>query len=213
MQLSVYNQNAEAAGKMEVSDAVFGLPMNRDLLHQVVVSQMANKRQVVAHAKGRSEVRGGGIKPWRQKGTGRARHGSIRSPIWKGGGVTHGPLKWKDYSKKINRKMARKALNVALSSKVRDGQFIVLDAFTIDEPKTRIASKIMRSISGLFSEVKARRILLVVPSMQESNLERSMRNLPNVEMIEARNLNSLQVLNTPGLVVLKDAVTVLEKAK
>mgnify|MGYP001565261470 FL=1 len=116
MQIPIYNQNAEQAGTLEVSNAVFALPMNQDLLHQVATSQLSNQRQVIAHAKGRSEVRGGGKKPWKQKGTGRARHGSIRSPIWKGGGVAHGPTKDKNYSKKINRKMARKALGVALSS-------------------------------------------------------------------------------------------------
>lgn len=195
---------------MEVSDAIFGLPMNRDLLHQVIVSQQANKRQVVAHAKGRSEVRGGGIKPWRQKGTGKARHGSIRSPIWKGGGVTHGPLKEKIYSKKINRKMARKALNVALSSKVRDGQFVVIDALNIAEPKTKLAAGIMRTISGLFS-LKAKKVLMVVPSLKETNIVRSMQNLPNVEMIEARNLNSLQVLSHPNIIALKDAVLVIQE--
>src|SRR3989338_7205692 len=105
MEINVYNQNAENVGSVEISDKVFGAAMNKDLLYQVVNSEMANKRQVIAHTKGRSEVRGGGVKPWRQKGPGRARHGSIRSPLWVGGGVTHGPRNDKDYSRKINKKM------------------------------------------------------------------------------------------------------------
>jgi len=216
MQIPIYNQNAEQAGTLEVSNAVFALPMNQDLLHQVATSQLSNQRRVIAHAKGRSEVRGGGKKPWKQKGTGRARHGSIRSPIWKGGGVAHGPTKDKNYSKKINRKMARKALGVALSSKVRDGQFVVIDIITMEAPKTRIAAKIMRNISGLFlkkSTKKAHpRMLVVVPSTKEDGLSRSVSNLPNVAIIEARNLNSLNVLSYPNVVALKDAVGVIEKA-
>jgi len=212
MEIPVYNQNAEKAGTIKVSDAVFALPMNRDLLHQVTVSQRSNQRTRVAHTKDRSEVRGGGKKPWRQKGTGRARHGSIRSPIWKGGGATFGPRKDKDYTKKINKKMSRKALAVALSSKVRDGQFIVVDALSIEEPKTKLAAKVMRTISGLFSPTeKESRMLLVIPTTKDNTLVRSVRNLPKVEVIEARNLNSFEVLAHPYMVVLKESVEAIEK--
>src|SRR3989344_826748 len=107
MKVKLYNQLGEETGSVELLDAIFNIPLNHDLVHQAIVTQMANSREILAHAKGRGEVRGGGKKPWRQKGTGRARHGSIRSPIWKGGGVTHGPLKEKIYSKKINKKVEK----------------------------------------------------------------------------------------------------------
>lgn len=213
MKIPVYNTQAEQAGTLDVSDALFAVPMNRELLHQVVTAQSANRRQTTANAKGRSEVRGGGKKPWQQKGTGRARHGSIRSPIWKGGGVTHGPLAEKDYSKKINRKMARKALGIALSSKVRDGELVIVDGFAFDAPKTKVAAQAMRSISGLFSGVSknAKRMLLVISSVKDAALTKSVRNLSGLEIIEARNLNSYDVLSYPKLVALKDAVEAIEK--
>src|SRR3990167_10958145 len=137
MELPLYNQNAEQVGAVNLADDVFGLPMNKDLLYQVTTSQMSNQRQVIAHAKGRGEVRGGGKKPWRQKGTGRARHGSIRSPIWKGGGATFGPTKEVNFKKKVSKKMASKALFVALSSKARDKQLLVVDGIKLQNPKTK----------------------------------------------------------------------------
>src|SRR3989338_9588952 len=150
MNLPLYNQQAENIGKVELPDNVFGLPMNGDLLHQVVVSQMSNKRQNVAHTKERGEVRGGGKKPWRQKGTGRARHGSIRSPIWKGGGVTFGPRKERVFKKKINKKMARKALFLALSSKVKDKEMIVIDGIAFNSWKTKEMAVVVNKISEFF---------------------------------------------------------------
>jgi len=123
----VYNQQGEKVGQVDLPAELFGVPLNRDLVHQVVVTQMANSRQVLAHTKDRSEVRGGGAKPWRQKGTGRARHGSIRSPIWVGGGVAFGPTKERVFAKKINKKMKRQALFMVLSSKVKDKEIVLLD--------------------------------------------------------------------------------------
>ncbi len=150
MYVKLYNQSAEEIGTTELPDAVFGLKWNPDLVHQVVTSYAANRRAGTAHAKTRGEVRGGGKKPWRQKGTGRARHGSIRSPIWKGGGVTHGPRKEKDYSKKINKKMARKALLTVFSAKARDGEIAVMDTMAFPEGKTKHAA----AVFGLFSKVR-----------------------------------------------------------
>ena len=191
-------------------DKVFAMPMNKDLLHQVVTSQIANRRQVVAHAKGRSEVRGGGKKPWRQKGTGRARHGSSRSPIWKGGGVTHGPTKERDFTKKINKKMARKALFVVLSSKVKDKELIILEDIKFDNWKTKEMAKVMNKISELFS-AKHASLLLVTDKKLGDTVERVTKNLPKIDVMEAKNLNALDVIARKNLLVMKDAVEIIEK--
>jgi len=150
MNYPLYNQNADKVGSVSLPDKVFGLPMNEDLLQQVVISQMSNKRQNIAHTKERGDVRGGGKKPWKQKGTGRARHGSIRSPIWKGGGVTFGPRNDKNFKKKINKKMAHKALLVALSSKVKDKELIIIDGLNFDNWKTKEMAGVINKISNLF---------------------------------------------------------------
>src|SRR3954468_24273266 len=139
MEFPLYNQEAEKVGTIELADGIFGLAMNQDLLYQVITSQLANKRQVVAHAKGRGEVRGGGKKPWRQKGTGRARHGSIRSPIWVGGGVAHGPRNDKVFARSIPQKMRNKALAMALSKKLADGEVIFVESLDLSSPKTALA--------------------------------------------------------------------------
>jgi large subunit ribosomal protein L4 len=212
MQVNLYNQKAEEVGKLELSDAVFNVPMNRDLVYQVAVSQRSNQRQTIAHAKGRSEVRGGGKKPWQQKGTGRARHGSIRSPIWKGGGVTHGPTKEANFKKKINVKMARKAVATVLSSKVRDGQFALLEGVTLGKPKTKEMAMIATSLNSIFNKdaKKQSRMLLVVPSVNVP-MQRAASNIPNVDMIEARNLNTLMLLEANNIVMFKDSVDVIQK--
>lgn len=208
MEYPLYNQKAENIGKVDLPDKIFGLKMNNDLVHQVVTSQASNKRQVIAHAKGRGEVRGGGKKPWRQKGTGRARHASIRSPIWKGGGVTHGPTKERNFKKKINKKMARKALFMVLSSKAKDNQLLVLDAIHLENPKTKEVSVVFKNLSALME--KKPNALLVVPSMEEK-IKRSSKNLPNFSAIEARNLNPLEILSHKYLVLVKDSVDALNQ--
>ncbi len=208
MEYSLYNQKAENVGKVDLPDRIFNLEMNKDLVHQVVTSQASNKRQVIAHAKGRGEVRGGGKKPWRQKGTGRARHASIRSPIWKGGGVTFGPTKERIFKKKINKKMARKALFMVLSSKVKDKQLFVLDNIRLENPKTKEMAVIMKNLSSLMGNKP--KILLVLPLM-EDNVKRSSKNLPNFSAVEARNLNPLEVLSYKYLVLVKDSVEALNK--
>lgn len=208
MQVNLYNQQAENIGKIDLPDQIFGLKMNADLLHQVVTSQMSNKRQVLAHAKGRGEVRGGGKKPWRQKGTGRARHGSIRSPIWKGGGATFGPTKERNFKKKVNRKMARKALFVALSSKVRDKQFFVVDDMKLQNPKTKEMAKIFGNFRDLLG--KKPNVLLVMP-VRDENTKRAAKNLPYLSAVEAKDLNPLTVLAYKQLIFVKDSVGILEK--
>ena len=208
MEYPLYNQKAENIGKVDLPDRIFNLEMNKDLLHQIVTSQASNKRQVIAHAKGRGEVRGGGKKPWRQKGTGRARHASSRSPIWKGGGATFGPTKERNFKKKINKKMARKALFMALSSKARDNQLFVLDNVSLENPKTKEMALIFKNLSVLMG--KKPTALLIVPSM-EDKVKRSSQNLPNFSAMEARNLNPLEILSHKYLVLIKDSVEALNK--
>lgn len=211
MQTNLYNQAAENVGKVNLPDQVFAVPMNKDLLYQTVTSQMSNRRQSLAHTKGRGEVRGGGKKPWKQKGTGRARHGSTRSPIWKGGGVTHGPSKDKDYSKKINKKMARKALFVALSSKAKDKELVVLESLNFENWKTKEMAAVMNKISQLFS-TKHGSMLLITDKKTGDTIERVSRNIPKLDVIEAKNLNALDVLARKNLIVMKDSVDVIEKS-
>ena len=208
MEYPLYNQKAENIGKVDLPDKIFNLKMNNDLVHQVVTSQASNKRQVIAHAKGRGEVRGGGKKPWKQKGTGRARHASIRSPIWKGGGATFGPTKERNFKKKINKKMARKALFMVLSSKVKDKQLLILDEIRLENPKTKEMAIIMKNISTLMG--KNPKTLLVLPLM-EDKIKRSTNNFKNISAVEARNLSPLEVLSYKYLVLVKDSVEALNK--
>src|SRR6202451_4888177 len=147
MEAPIYNAQGKNAGSVELPESVFGVAWNDSLMHQVVTSMQDNARTNVAHTKNRGDVRGGGRKPWQQKGTGRARHGSSRSPIWKGGGVTHGPRNEKDYSQKINRKQAQKALLVALSRKFKDGEIILIDSLSMPAPKTAQAKVMLAALA------------------------------------------------------------------
>ena len=210
METNLYNQSGVNIGKVKLPDSIFGLKLNMDLLYQVVTAMRANKRQIIAHAKGRNEVRGGGKKPWRQKGTGRARHGSIRSPIWKGGGVTHGPLKDKIYKKDINRKMARKALKVALASKLVDGTFFVVDSIKLEQPKTKEIVTIFKNIAKNYPDKKMSNTLLVLPA-NDKDFVRATNNLKNLSVIEARNLSTLDAVSYKNLLFAKDSIEVLEK--
>ncbi len=215
MELKVYNQEGKETGKIKLPEKVFGLPWNPDLVHQVMVSMMANQRKGTAHAKTRAEVRGGGRKPWRQKGTGRARHGSIRSPLWRGGGATFGPTKEKNYFKKINKKMKIKALFVALSRKAKDNEILVIDELKINAPKTKEAASIIKALSKIegFEKITARKkdALFLLPGKNEI-IARGFRNLPNAEIIETRNLNLLDVLKHKHLVFTKEAINTFKSA-
>lgn len=148
--LTVYNQEGAVTGSQELSDKVFGVGVKNEVVHQVAVAMMGNKRQVLAHTKGRGEVRGGGRKPWRQKGTGRARHGSIRSPLWVGGGVTFGPTKERNFSKKINTKMRRKAITMCLSDRVKDGKLVLLDGLSLKDGKTKEIVGVFEKLHEMF---------------------------------------------------------------
>lgn len=208
MEYPIYNQNAEQTGTVELAQSVFGLPMNKDLLYQVITSMIANKRQVIAHAKGRGEVRGGGKKPWQQKGTGRARHGSIRSPIWKGGGVTHGPTKERNFKKVLNRKMVQQALRVALSDKAREKHILIVDTFTMAKPKTKELAAILKNFHKVAEKLNS--ILFVIPDGGE-NLYKSARNIPFLTTIEAKNLNPLAVSSSTLIMMPQEALKTIEK--
>jgi len=205
MRTAIYNQKGEKVEDLALPEEVFGLPWNPDLVHQVVVSMRANERDAIAHTKGRGEVSGGGKKPWRQKGTGRARHGSIRSPIWIGGGVAHGPTKEKDYSRKINKKMKRKAFFMALSQKLRDNEILFLDKVVLAEPKTKDAMAILKSVSTIkgFEKIVSRRKnkAILALAKKDAAAEKSFRNIPGMEISEARSLNPLSILTYKYIII------------
>ncbi len=210
MELPLYNQIAEDIGTVEVADGIFGLPLNRDLLYQVITSQISNQRQVIAHAKHRGEVRGGGKKPWQQKGTGRARHGSIRSPIWKGGGVTHGPTKERNFKKSINAKMVNAALRVALSAKARDKQVVVVDNFNISKAKTKELAGMFGNFKKLTKKNKLTSVLFVIPD-GNMDLYKASRNIAYITTIEAKNLNPLSVSSSTYIFMPQPALESVQK--
>ncbi|MFQ5661733.1 MAG: 50S ribosomal protein L4 [Candidatus Paceibacteria bacterium] len=205
MEAKVYNQEGKETGKVKLPESVFALPWNNNLVHQVVVSIQSNRRLPVAHSKDRSEVRGGGRKPWRQKGTGNARHGSIRSPLWRGGGATFGPRSEKNYSKKINKKMKAKALFTALSKKFKDNEIIFIDNLSFTGPKSAQAKKVLDSLSGIsgFKDLATKRKNAALLSLGEKdkNTERSFRNFGNILVDEARNLDAEELLTYKYLIL------------
>lgn len=208
MEITVYTTAGKKKGSTNLPKEIFGLPWNADLVHQVVTSEQANKRAVIAHAKGRAEVRGGGIKPWRQKGTGRARHGSNRSPIWIGGGVTHGPLKEKDYSKKINKKMRSKALFTILSKKLADNEIIFLDSLSFDKGKTKEANDVVVNLSKLkgFESIAKKRgskaLFTIAESETKEKAKQGFKNIASVAVGDVENLNALDALSFQYIVII-----------
>lgn len=205
MKYSVHNQQGKKIGETILPKEIFEIPINLDLVHQVAVSQMANRRRVIAHTKGRGEVRGGGRKPWRQKGTGRARASSIRSPIWRGGGVTFGPTKDRVFKKKINKKMKRKALLIVLSAKAKEKLIIVLDDLKLEKPKTKEILNIFRKI--LSPKISA---LMALPKKDEKIL-RAGRNIPGLQIMEARNLNVFDLLSSKYLIMPKETIKTIKE--
>ena len=200
--VSVFNLEGNEVGTLELNDAVFGVEVNEHLVHMAVVQQLANNRQGTQSAKTRSEVSGGGRKPWRQKGTGHARQGSTRSPQWTGGGVVFAP-KPRDYSFKMNKKEKRIALLSALSSKVADNKIVVLDAFNLDEVKTKKFAEVM-------SNLKVDKALVVIEG-ENKNVVLSGRNIPTVKVSATNEINTYDVLKYETLVVTKAAVEKLEE--
>jgi len=200
----VYNLEGKAVSDLELSDGVFGLPKNDSLVHQVMVALMGNRRQVLADTKTRGERAGSGIKPWKQKGTGRARVGSVRSPLWKKGGVTFGPTSDRNFKKKINKKMNVKAILTVLSGKLKDGEMKVVEKIDLKENKTKEIAKAIRNL-----EIKGR--ILLGFSQTEKKYMLASRNLPKVKNIFIGQLNVLDMLENKNLLISKEAVEYLEK--
>ena len=201
-EVSVLNMEGSEVGKMKLNDAIFGVEINEHLVHQAVVAQLANNRQGTQKAKTRSEVRGGGRKPWRQKGTGHARQGSIRAPQWTGGGVVFAPTP-RDYSKKMNKKEKRIALKSALTSRVEEGKFIVVDELKFDEPKTKEFAKVMANLEA----DKA----LVVLNDNDTNVVKSAANIPTVKTASTQTINVYDILKYDTVIVTQDAVKTIEE--
>lgn len=200
--VTVYNMEGKEVGNMDLNDAVFGVEINEHLVHMAVVQNLANKRQGTQKAKTRSEVSGGGRKPWRQKGTGHARQGSTRSPQWKGGGVVFAPTP-RDYSFKLNKKEKRAALKSVLTSRVQDNKLIVLDELKFDAIKTKDFKKVMDNL-------KVDKAMVVIGG-QDENVILSARNLPTVDTAVAENINVYDILKGDTLVLTKDAVAKIEE--
>ncbi len=201
--VAVFSLEGKQVGDMELNDAVFGVDVNEALMHQVVVNQLANRRQGTVATKSRSLVRGGGRKPWRQKGTGRARVGSIRSPLWVGGGTVFGPTS-RDFSYSVPKKARRAALKSALSAKVRDGKLVVVEELSLNEPKTKV-------MAGILGALEASKKPLVVIGDWDQNVELATRNLPNALLAKSAGLNVYDVLNHEKLVITKAAIAKLEE--
>jgi large subunit ribosomal protein L4 len=201
--VALFNQTGAQVGEIELNDSVFGIEPNKAVLHDAVVMQLASLRQGTHDTKGRSEVRGGGRKPWKQKGTGRARQGSIRAPQWVGGGTVFGPTP-RSYAYKLPRKVRRLAIRSALSTKVLNNEIVVLDALQFEAPKTK---EMVQVLKGLNVERKA----LVVTGEFTENVAKSARNIPGVKFVTASGINVLDVLNYDKLVITQDAVSKVEE--
>ncbi|WP_075213872.1 50S ribosomal protein L4 [Bacillus paralicheniformis] len=201
--VALYNQNGSTAGDIELNDSVFGIEPNESVVFDAILMQRASLRQGTHKVKNRSEVRGGGRKPWRQKGTGRARQGSIRSPQWRGGGIVFGPTPH-SYAYKLPKKVRRLAIKSALSSKVNDNNLIVLEDLNLDAVKTKEMAAILK---GLSIEKKA----LIVTADANETVELSARNLPGVTVVEANGINVLDVVGHEKLVITKAAVEKVEE--
>lgn len=202
METKIYNIEGKETGNVTLPENIFGLPWNADLVHQVVTAMMANARTSTAHTKQRGEVRGGGRKPWQQKGTGRARHGSSRSPIWKGGGVAHGPRTEKNYALKVNRSMRQKALLVTLSKKYKDGEVIFVDSIAMAAPKAAAAKAMLVAIGKHFSGLgKSKNAAYIALPERHTATLKSFANMGHISMGSVADLNPVQVLSAKYLVI------------
>lgn len=205
MKVGVYNQEGKEVGTTLLPKEIFEVKLIPDLVYQTVFSQKANRKRVTAQVKDRGDVRGGGKKPWRQKGTGRARHGSRRSPLWKGGGVTFGPTNQKVFKKKINKQARKKALFMVLSEKAKNNSLIVLDDLNLTTAKTKNMAQFLSKLP-----LKGQTCLLVLPK-REKNILTAAANLPKIAVREARNLNALDLLSFKHLIMPKEAIKTLKE--
>ncbi|HDH31385.1 MAG TPA: 50S ribosomal protein L4 [Candidatus Wolfebacteria bacterium] len=205
MNVDVFDKQNNKVGKVELPDRIFAIKWNADLVHHALQAQIANSRQNLAHAKTRAEIRGGGRKPWRQKGTGRARHGSIRSPIWIGGGATHGPLKEKIFEKKVNKKMRRLAIFSALSKKLKDGELKVIDSLKLTDFKTKELFQVLKSVLSSQPNV------ILISSLDTKNIHQAISNIKKVDAISSRSLNVYDLLKYKNIILEKDAIKEIEE--
>ena len=210
MKVNIYNLKNEVVGEIDLPDAIFDVKWSPVLVAQVVRAQLANRRRPWAHAKTRAEVRGGGKKPWRQKGTGRARHGSIRSPLWVGGGKAHGPSNLRDYSQKVNKKMARLALLSVLSKKAREHQLKVFENLEIGEPKTKVLFGVLQGALQLKKGYK-KIDLLLVSDRENVNMRRASSNLIKTKAVDSKSLNIYDVLNHKNIFIDKASIGEISK--
>jgi large subunit ribosomal protein L4 len=227
----IYNQTGQPVGALELNPEIFAIPIKPALVQQAVVSFLANQRKPLAHTKGRGEVAGGGRKPWQQKGTGRARHGSIRSPLWRGGGVTFGPTKNRNFSLKINKKVKRQAILMALSEKAAEQKIILLDRLELTQPKTKNFFNILQNLNlrprksiltkiatsqkasqtdGPKKKIKAPSILLVLPKKDEI-IQRSARNIFRLDILPANSLNIFALIKSNYLLLPVAAIAEIKK--
>ncbi|MCX6781506.1 MAG: 50S ribosomal protein L4 [Candidatus Magasanikbacteria bacterium] len=204
MKIKVYNLEGKESSEMDLDDKIFGVKIKPEVVHEVFVAQMNNSREPWADTKTRGEVRGGGKKPWQQKGTGRARHGSIRSPIWVGGGVTFGPLSTRNYKSKINKNTRRVALKMCLSDKAQSGALWVVENFSFTEPKTKIFASFMKKIPV------AQKSFLILTGESDGQVYRMSRNLKKIESIPAREASVVSVLNKQAIITSKSGIAELE---
>jgi len=205
MLVDTYNQEGKKLNQTRLPSEIFDVPLNSDLIYQVVISQMANRRKIIAQTKDRSEVSGGGKKPWAQKHLGRARQGSIRSPLWRHGGVVFGPTKEKIFSKKIPQKMKRKALFMILSAKAKNNLLILVDRLKLEKAKTKLMTEIFKKLPS-----KMESSLIALPQI-DKNLILSIRNIPNIKTIQAKDLNALDLLSFKYLVMPKESIKIIKE--
>jgi len=205
MKIKVYNLEGKETGEAQLSDKVFGVTVKPEVVHQVFVAQTNNQREPWADTKNRGEVSGGGKKPWQQKGTGRARHGSIRSPIWKGGGVAFGPLTDRSYKTKINKKTRQAAIRMCLSDKAQSGALYVVEDFSFAEPKTKLFAMLLKVLP-----VKQKSFLVLTSGKNENVLQMT-KNLPKVKTLRAEDVNVMELLNNQAVLTSRSGVIKLEE--
>lgn len=211
MKVSVYNQKGDLTQEIELNDQIFGQKFNSQFIHQIYTKILSNRRQPIASTKDRSEVRGGGRKPWPQKGTGRARHSSIRSPLWKGGGITFGPRqKERNFKKKINKKENKIALSQILSQKLKDKEIIIVENLEIEKTKTKEIYSLLNNLIKKEKGKPFKKTILLIES-KDKEIKRISRNIPSLKVMTVESIDLLELLNCKYLILKKDILPLLEK--